>query len=86
MEKYYKLVFVYPDGHLEEIEETFNTEAEAAEYGENLTIQVENTEGNHRGSDEKDEFGFKKKKIKPYYMILLIEGKDYRLVRDSRSK
>ena len=85
MEKYYKVVFVYPDGHIEEIEETFSTGTEALEYGNSLIAQVENTEGVFRGSDDDDEFGFKEK-IDPYYMILEVKGKKYRLVYDSRSR
>ena len=85
MEKYYKVVFVYPDGHIEEIEEQFKTGAEALEYGNGLIAQVNNTEGVFRGSDDDDEFGFKEK-IDPYYMILEIKGKKYRLVFDSRSR
>ena len=85
MEKYYKVVFVYPDGHIEEIEEMFRTGTEALEYGNGLIAQVHNTEGVFRGAEEDDEFGFKEK-IDPYYMILEIKGKRYRLVYDSRSR
>lgn len=84
MEKYYKVVFVYPDTHVEEIEEQFKTGTEALEYGNGLITQVKNTEGTFKGT-EVDEFGFKEK-IEPYFMILEIKGKKYRLVFDSRSR
>ena len=44
MEKRYKLVFVYPDGHIEEIDYTFKSGHDALEYGDNLLGQVHNTE------------------------------------------
>ena len=82
MSKLYKLVFVYPDGHIEEVENLFNNGKDALEYGNNLLGQVVNTEGVFHPSGE-NEFGFKKK-IDPYFMIIEINGKKYHLVYDSR--
>lgn len=85
MDTIYKIVFVYPDGHLEDIEETFRTGAEALDYGQNLLGQVHNTEGvlNRRAiSDVFDEV----KSIDPYFMIVKVNGKKYHLVYDSRGR
>ena len=84
MAKYYKIVFVYPDGHIEEIQDQFFKGKDALDYGNNLLNQVKYTEGVlPRGSFD-DDFGFKKKQD-PYYMIVEIDGKKYRMVYDSRS-
>lgn len=87
MEKQYKVVFVYADGHIEEIEELFQNGKEALEYGNNLLAQVSCTEGQTRGTKNEfieygDEFLIKEK-IKPHFMIVEIKGKKYRLVYDS---
>lgn len=74
-EKYYKVVFVYPDGHIEEIEETFKEGLEAKEYGNNLLAQVANTEQFHGGLDEE--------KRNPYFMIVEVKGKKLKLVFES---
>ena len=75
MEKYYKVVFVYPDSHIEEIEQLFKEGKEAIEYGNSLIAQVINTEQFHSSVGEK---------IDPYFMIIEIKGKKYNLVFDSR--
>lgn len=83
MVKYFKVVFVYPDGHIEEIDDQFQTGRDALEYGNNLLAQVKNTEGVlHRGSYEEDEFNFNEKK-EAHFMIVEMSGKKYRLVYDS---
>lgn len=83
MEKIYKIVFVYPDGHIEDIDTEFHTGKEALEYGNNLLAQVYNTEGVFRGlSSSGDEFDFQEKK-EPHFMILEVRGKKSRLVYDS---
>lgn len=83
MAKFYKVVFVYPDGHIEEIDDHFEKGKDALEYGRNMLGQVINTEGVfHRGSYEDDEFGFKQKQD-PHFMIVEIDGKKYHLVYDS---
>ena len=40
----YYVTFSYPDGHMEEIEQTFNSRGEAIEYGASLLNQVRATE------------------------------------------
>lgn len=83
METVYRIVFVYPDGHLEDIQETFHTGAEALDYGQNLLGQVFNTEKvlNRRAIvDVFDEVI----SIDPYFMIIKVNGKKYHLVYDSR--
>ncbi len=84
MEKTYKVVFVYPDGHVEEINEHFNNGHDALEYGNNLVAQVLNTEGvYHRSSYDDNEFGFKGPK-QPHFMILEIYNNKYKMVYDSQ--
>lgn len=84
MEKQYRVVFVYPDGHIEEIDELFNKGADALEYGNNMLAQIAHTEKFH--ADPIDDDFFKREKIEPYFMIVEINGKKYRLVFDSRFK
>ncbi len=86
MTKYYKVIFVYPDGHIEEIDDQFNNGKDALNYGNNLFVQVKNTEDVfQRGDSSDDAFGFKGK-IEPYFMIVETNGKKHRLVFDSRSR
>lgn len=87
MEKSYKVVFVYPDGHIEEIDQLFNVGREALDYGNNMLTQVANTEVLRSNKPYLDEDGFfNKEPIQPYFMIVEIAGKKYHLVFDSRSK
>lgn len=75
MEKNYRVVFVYPDSHIEEIEEVFNDGKEALEYGNSMLVQVANTEQFHAFADEK---------IQPYFMIVEVNGKKHRMVYNSK--
>ena len=84
MEKRYKVVFVYPDGHIEEIEELFRNGKDALEYGRDLLAQVHNTEGVLNRREIIDIFD-ERKTVEPYFMIVEINGKKYRLVYDSKS-
>ena len=82
MDKYYKLVFVYPDRQMEEVDETCFVGQEALDYGNNLLGQVEHTEKvlNRRANSDIFE---ERTSSEPYFMILEIEGKKRRLVYDS---
>lgn len=82
MGKNYKLVFVYPDGHIEEIDNLFSDLDSAKMYGETLLGQVYNTESFINTGDD-EEFGFSKK-IDPYFMVVELGGKKYRLVYESK--
>ncbi len=84
MEKIYRVVMVYPDGHVEDVQEEFKEGKEALEYGNNLLGQVYNTESVSRSSNSgiDDGFGFKEK-IDPYFMIVEVRGKKIRMVYDS---
>ena len=75
-EKYYKVVFVYPDGHIEEIDQNFSEGLDAKEYGNSLLGQVINTEQFRGGSMEE--------KHEPYFMIVEVKGKKLHLVYESR--
>ena len=84
MEKRYKVVFVYPDGHIEEVDDIFTNGRDALEYGNNLLGQVINTEKTFpRTSADEDDF-FHKDPIEPYFMIVELGKKKYHLVYDSR--
>ena len=85
MNKSYKLVFVYPDGHIEEIDQIFNSGKDALEYGNALLAQVNTTEGflNRRANSDIFE---EQISIDPYFMIVELNGKKYRMVYDSRSR
>ena len=44
MEKTYRVVITYPDGHIEEVQEHFKNGADALEYGNSILAQIPNTE------------------------------------------
>ena len=86
MEKYYRVVFVYPDGHIEEIDDQFENGKDALEYGNNLLNQVRNTEDVfHRANYDDSEFNFNTKH-EAHFMIVESNGKKYRLVYDSKGR
>ena len=82
--KSYKLVFVYPDGHIKEDFDQFMELEKAVAYGEDLLGQVVNTEGVFKPNGE-DDFGFRKKK-QPYFMVYEIEDGNSKLVHESKHK
>lgn len=73
----YTLDVNYPDGHVEEIEETFDLLDDAKAYAENLLLQVGYTEQYH---------GNKGKKHQPYYFVKTRENDRTVIVFDSRNK
>ena len=86
MEKRYKVVFIYPDGHIEEIDQTFEAGREALEYGNSMLVQVANNEQFHSNKASFDDDFFSNEPIEPYFMIVEIDKKKYHLVYDSRRK
>lgn len=78
MKRCLKVVFVYPDGHIEDIQEVFNNVDDAKAYGDRMVGMVYQTEEFHGG------FGFRKRK--PYYMIVEIKEKERVMVFDSRNQ
>ena len=46
----YYLMFSYPDGHVEEVEQSFSSLEAAIDYGNNLLNQVKATETFKKGS------------------------------------
>lgn len=76
MEKYYRVIFVYPDGHLEDIEDTFKSGADALECGNTIMAQISSTE-QYRSKYSED-------KKDPYFMIVEIKGKKRTIVYDNR--
>lgn len=85
MEKAYKVVFVYPDNHIEEINEMFKTGREALECGNNLLGQVAHTERFFDKVVDEDDF-FHKDPIEPYFMIVEVYNRKYHMVYDSRHR
>ena len=85
MEKAYRLIFVYPDGHIEEINQLFSKGQDALELGNSMLVQVRNTENikGHRQPSGMDEFGFRED-VEPYFMIVEIHNNKYHLVYESR--
>lgn len=76
MDKYYKVVMVYPDGHIEEIEEAFKSGEDALEYGNRLLAEIPNMERYRSAFDEE--------KRDPYFMIVEVNNKKTKLVYESR--
>ena len=81
MEKRYKVVFVYADGHIEEIDDVFTSGKDALEFGNNMLAQVASTE-KFMGRSHDDVFG--DNAIEPYFMIIELNNKKYHMVYDSR--
>ena len=76
MEKIYKVVFTYPDGHIEEIEDEFKSGADALECGNGILAQIPNTERYRNPFDvEKKEPGFS---------IVEVVGKKRKIVYNSK--
>jgi len=84
MSSSFKVVFFYPDRHIEEVDELFFSEEKAIEYGKQLLGQVVNTEeylGKHRNGDGI----FHRKKQQPHFMVIEIgPEKKYHVVFDSQ--
>ena len=72
----YYVTFSYPDGHMEEIEQTFNSRGEAIEYGASLLNQVRATEATKKqGLDS--EFGL------AYFLVYEVTDGQRRLIFNS---
>ena len=77
----YKVQITYPNGVIEIIDEDFYTLVNAKEYGQHLLGQVSYNEGYHSsGVDVEGE----KRRVKPYFLVLLKENKEEKIVFDSR--
>ena len=74
----YKVVFVYADGHIEEIDDSFFSEEKAISYGEELLAQVGHTESYLGGQG-----GLFGKKRKPYFMVVQVGEGTYHMVYES---
>ena len=76
MEKIYKVVFVYPDGHIEELEEEFKSGAEALDCGNSMLAQVPNMERYRNPFDVE--------KREPSFSIVEVNGKKHKVVYSSK--
>lgn len=79
---FYKVMMSYPDGHVEEIAESFNDLDSAVEYGKSMLAQVRGTERFHL--DKGDVFGEKKAKKKPSFEIVKKTGSMSTIVFSSK--
>ena len=87
MTKKYKLIFTYPDGHVEEIAQAFDTEKQAIEYGNSLLAQVAHTEDLRSNKAYIDEGNlFKRDPIKPYFTIDELSKGESTPIFDSRDR
>mgnify|MGYP007012478804 CR=1 FL=1 len=84
MAKTYKVIMVYPDSHLEELEDVFKSGEQAKAHGNKILAEIPATE-RYRRHEEEGEFSMRRK-IKPYFMIHEFEGKAAKAVFDSRKK
>lgn len=71
----YYLSFSYPDGHVEEIQETFSSLDAAIAYGTNLFNQVGGTEQYKKGSRNHN---------KAHFEVLKVEGDVRQIVYKSK--
>lgn len=72
----YTLIVHYPDGHEEEIGQTFLSLAKAKDYGENLLSQVAHTEQVYRGGGSGEFF----------YLVYINKAEKPEVVFDSRER
>ena len=72
--KTFAIVFTYPDGHTEEIEELFSDLKEAIEYGSNLLNQVHQTE------EVKKEGKFDEEKSEANFAVVEIEDGNKKII------
>ena len=70
----FRVTVSYPDGHIEEIDDSFETLKQAKDFGENVVDQIYNTE------DIKGTRG----KNKPYFLVLDAAKRPSEIVFDSR--
>ena len=70
----FKVTVSYPDGHIEEIDDTFETSLQAKSFGESMMRQIESTE------DIKGKRG----KNRPYFLVLDASKRPAEIIFDSR--
>ena len=78
MDRYYKVQISYPNGQVEEVEETFNALDLAIQYGNSLLIQVGPNENFHEGLDEEEE------PQEAYFFVIEVDEEKKDIVYDSR--
>ena len=72
----YQVVITYPDGHIEEIEDSFSSLEAAREFGDSMIVQVKNTEAYHKTPS----------KGMASFMVLDVSGKPSVVVFESKRK
>lgn len=75
MDVYYKVSVTYPNGRTEEIDDTFKTARDAVEFGETILAQIPFNSTFHDQAEEA---------FDPYFSVKRVDGKDRKLVYDSR--
>ena len=76
--KQYTVLFTYPDGHSEKIEETFSSRGEAVEYGVNLLNQVRATE-----TFKKEGLFSEGESSEPFFVVYEVDEKGRKMVFNS---
>ena len=77
MKAFYKVQMSYPSGRVEVIEQDFEKGSDALDYGNNMLVQIANTEQFHTGNDEDA-------KKEPFFFIIEVKKGKQSVVYDSR--
>ncbi len=72
MEKHYKVNVSFPDGHTQEMEDTFASLSDAVNFGYSMLSQIGETERFHK-HDDFDPFSFDELQ-KPYFFVYEVVG------------
>ena len=80
----FRVSISYPDGHVEELEDVFNTLEDAKRFGEGYLMQVKATE-DLKGK-EYDEDGLEKKRYDAYFMVIESNESGRMIVFESKHK
>ena len=78
MAAFFKVEFLYPDGHVEEFDDYYRTLEAAVKFGNDLLNQVAATEQYHKHTSRDLQ--------KAYFLVTKIEGEEHSLVYDSRKQ
>ena len=76
MEAKYKILFAYPNGRVEEIDQDFPTCKAAVEYGKSMLAQIPGME-EYRSP-------FEEEKRKPGFSVIEMDGKERKIVFNSK--
>ena len=78
---FYHVEVVFPDGHIEDINNHFTVLRDAVEFGNGMLAQIASNE--HLRARDIDIFD-ERESVDPYFMVVEVKGKKRKLVYDSR--